>query len=179
MDWKADTPLRNDMRANPIMWVEQLKADVRLPRISRGFIEQVFAAMERTSIAIWGRRDGKLSAHFLASNRGLTLHTDPGAARYSVQLQLHNEGWMTSGVGVALRQEDPRDYPMLTPGTIILLDTHSPHQVTKDPRLPQRGPFKLTAVIDSPDEPDRDEAVAALIERLRDPPRVPRGKDAV
>jgi hypothetical protein len=177
MDWKADTPLRDDMLANPIMWTTHL-ADVRLPRISRRFIEQVFEAMERTSIAIWGRRDGKLSAHYLASKGGLTMHTDPAAARYSVQLQLANEGWFTSGVGVALRQEDPRHYPKLVPGTVILLDTHSPHQVTKDPRLPQTGPFKMTCVIDSPDEPDRDEAVAALVERIQDPPRVPRGKDA-
>ncbi len=106
---------------------------------------------------------------------GTPIHTDPAYARYSVQLQLLNQGFYTHGVDVLATGGLPTDEnPVMLPGVVVLLDTHSPHKVSRDPRLPNTGHCKMGAAVDSVDLPDWDAAVAALEAKvLRDRPMVP------
>ena len=54
------------------------------------------------------------------------MHVDPGYARYAVQIQLYNDGFVVHGL-----EDDLSKMPQFTPGLVTILDTHSPHQVPK------------------------------------------------
>jgi hypothetical protein len=165
--------LREDQRINPIVWA-RIPPDAvteRLPKIDASFFEELWGAGRSRRIKTWGHLDGPLSAHWLALRGGTTLHTDPAFSRYSCQLQLYNEGFYTHGL-----DEDPEHYPPFTKGVVALLDTHSPHRVSRDPRLPAsvKPSVKMSCAIDSVEIPDPGEAIAALLERLAiGPPTIP------
>jgi len=169
MDFKPGTPLRDDQHANPILWWTEVDTD--LPAIEPEFFTELLGAGKGKRVKTWGHTYGPLSPHYLAIRGGTTLHTDPAFARYSVQLQLYNGGYITHGV-----DDDPEHYPIFRPGVVVLLDTHSPHQVEADPRTGLTDPHKLTAAIDSVEYPDLDKALALLLNRIAAPPRVPKVK---
>ena len=91
------------------------------------------------------------------------MHHDKGYTRYSCQLTVRNDGYRLRG----LRDVE---YPKIQPGTIICLDTHSPHQLCKDLRFKKRGLWKVSIVIDSPTPMTQEEAIPLLLARAsRDP----------
>jgi hypothetical protein len=168
MDWKRGTPLALDQTANPVALVGYLgqpgMPGSPLPHFPADWTRR-FWGDEKTSrrFKTWGHPPGdKLGPHFICTRGGIGFHTDVGFARYSVHLELHNEGWWCHGV-----DENPAGKPMYVPGLVTVLDTHSPHTVTKDPRLPFTGPTKVAAAIDFEDyPPDLDAALDALIAHL-------------
>lgn len=167
MDWKPGTELRADQSENPILWWKKL--DVELPEITPEFFIELLGKGKGKRVKTWGHTYGPLSPHYLAIRGGTTLHTDPAFSRYSVQLQLFNGGYITHGIDA-----DPSHYPVFEPGVVVLLDTHSPHQVEVDPRTGLSDPNKLTAAIDSVEKPDLDRQVGLLLDRIKAPPRVPK-----
>lgn len=172
-DFKPGTELRDDQRVNPIVWARIPPPSIvdALPKISAEFFDELWGPGRSRRIKTWGHLGDKLSAHYLALRGGTTLHTDPAFARYSAQLQLYNDGWITHGV-----DEDPEHYPPFTKGVVVLLDTHSPHKVAPDPRLPsaERPSCKMSCAIDSVEEPEPAEAIALLLERIAaGPPTIP------
>jgi hypothetical protein len=165
MDWKAGTPLGPDQTNHPVEVLGHLKAEDHavLPEIDRRWCLEFWGDSKATSrFKTWGHRNGKLSAHFICARGGVPMHTDIGFARYSVHIQLYNGGYFTHGLDA-----DPQNYPLFEPGLITLLDTHSPHQVSRDPRLIKDGTSKVAAAIDFFEMPaDIPEAIGQLLEHL-------------
>ena len=89
------------------------------------------------------------------------MHTDPGATRYALQIQLHNDGFIVHGL-----EDDLAAMPLFAPGLAIVLDTWSPHQVARDLRLPQTGPNKLLVGADYAGYPNVDAELPKLIEHI-------------
>jgi hypothetical protein len=111
----------------------------------------------------FGHKDpkDKTSPHFLCTRGGTVMHTDPGFVRYALQIQLYNDGFVVHGL------EDDLDLmPLFNPGLVILLDTWSPHQVSRDRRLGKAGPNKLLIGIDFLHRPDIDTELPKLVEHI-------------
>jgi hypothetical protein len=85
--------------------------------------------------------------HWLLTRAGTPLHRDPAYARYSHQLVVRNDGNRLRGLP---RYDQPdRWHPPLRPGAMYALDTHSPHQGTRDPRMKPIGVvLKLVIALD-------------------------------
>lgn len=166
MDWKPGTPLKPDQHENPIL--EYATVRYPLPEVAPDFFERLFGPGKSRKIKTFGHTEGPLSPHYLALRGGTTLHTDPAFARYSVQLQIVNQGYYTHGL-----EENVDQYPIFAPGLCVVLDTHSPHKVVPDPRMERTGYCKLSAVIDSWEKPDFEACLFALLERIAEPPEVP------
>jgi hypothetical protein len=101
-------------------------------------------------------------AHFLATRSGTPMHTDPAYHRYALQLQLYNEGFVVHGL-----EDEISDMPLFVPGLVVLLDTWSPHRVSRDPRMPNTGPNKLLVGSDFADIPDLHVELPLILEHLR------------
>lgn len=97
----------------------------------------------------------KKSAHLIAVRSGTTLHIDPAYTRYTHQLILRNDGYYLHGIDETL--------PGIPygPGTMFCCDTHSPHKLSRDPRL-TAGMFYVALAVDSDRAMTPDEAWAAL-----------------
>jgi hypothetical protein len=166
--WIAGTPLRPDQTAHALLWHERLE--------NLGYGKLVLELEDGWFDALWGdkkssrrlRSFGQLnpedhgSPHFLATRGGLPMHTDPAYARYALQIQLVNQGWVVHGL-----EDKIEDMPLFTPGLVNILDTWSPHIVPRDPRLPQVGNSKLLAGMDFREMPDVERELPKLIEHLR------------
>jgi hypothetical protein len=133
-----DYELKADQLDDPILWI------VTISESARSLIDEIDlsdAAMERY---LGGGGSMKLKSfghdsdgiHFLLTRKGTAVHTDPAYARYSHQLVLRNDGNRLRGL--PRLDHGPDHYPMLVPGTMYCLDTHSPHQGTEDPRFTKR-----------------------------------------
>jgi hypothetical protein len=84
------------------------------------------------------------SVHWLLTRGGTPLHTDPAYARYSHQLVVRNDGNRLRG----LPRYD-QQHPVLRPGVMYALDTHSPHQGLPDERMdPPPVVVKLAVAVD-------------------------------
>jgi hypothetical protein len=159
--------LKPGMTAHPILYhatLEQLGyAGVELPRVAPDFFLKLWGDDKSTRrIKTWGHDGDKLSAHWISTRGGTPMHVDPGYARYAVQMQLYNQGFVLVGVGDSISR-----MPLFTPGLVTILDTHSPHQVTRDPRLPNTGNSKLAVAVDSVEMPDPLQALPAILEKIR------------
>jgi hypothetical protein len=175
MDWKPGTPLTDGQKVDPVEvigYLDELRpqviSDVQpLPvmlGIDASWPTRLWGDTKTTRrFKTWGHKDGdKLGAHFICTRGGIGFHTDPGFVRYSVHLELYNEGWWTHGV-----DENPDGKAMYVPGLVTVLDTWSPHTVTKDPRLTYLGPSKVAAAIDFKDYPESvPDAIDALLDHL-------------
>jgi hypothetical protein len=167
--WK-EAPLRPDQTGHPVLWHDTLDALgygrlTELPTLDAAWFEAVWGDGKATTrLTKWGHKDkrDRLSPHFLCSRGGLPLHTDPGYGRYCLQVQLSNPGgFVVHGIA-----DDIGAMPLFLPGLVILLDTWSPHAVSRDPRLPYRGPSKLLVGIDFAQPPDVAAEIPKLVEHI-------------
>jgi hypothetical protein len=165
MDYKKGTPLTADQTDQPARLVEYIRPDTidAWPKIDGRWCLELWGDPKTTSrFKTWGHVNGKLSAHFIIVRNGIKLHTDPGFARYSVHMELYNQGWWTHGL-----DDDPTGKPLYMPGLVTVLDTYSPHAVTRDPRMPANGLNKVAAAIDFIEYPASiDGAVKELLDAL-------------
>jgi hypothetical protein len=98
------------------------------------------------------------SVHWLLTRGGTPLHTDPAYARYSHQLVVRNDGNRLRGL-----PRFDQEHPILRPGLMYCLDTHSPHQGLPDPRmLPPKVVIKLVVAVDSDRLMQAEEALPLL-----------------
>jgi hypothetical protein len=166
MNWKQSdtlTALQSGSPVEPIGRIEDLRPDVVLPALDHRWCLEFWGDNKTTSrFKTWGHANGdKLGAHFICARGGTAMHTDPGFARYSVHLQLYNGGWVCHGL------DGIEDVMPCEPGVVSVLDTWSPHRVSRDPRVPKRSPSKVAAAIDFIDYPeDVPAALDALIAHL-------------
>jgi hypothetical protein len=167
MDWKRGDPLRADQTGHPVEVIgrlEDLRPEAALPHLDHRWALEFWGDNKVTSrLKSWAHRDGdKLAAHFIAVRGGVGFHTDPGFVRYSVHLELFNGGWWTHGL-----EDQISDAPLFTPGLVSVLDTWSPHRVSRDERMLRTSPTKMAAAIDFVDYPPSVmDALDALIDHL-------------
>jgi len=171
MDWKKGTPLGEDQTGHAVIWTGTLAElgykHVKLPTLSPGFYQRLWGDTKDTRrIKLWGHLDPdakpqSTSPHFLCSRGGAPHHTDPGFTRYALQIQLHNQGWVVHGL-----DDTPSDMPLFAPGLVIILDTWSPHAVSKDPRLELKGPNKLLVGFDAAEMPDVRRDLRKLVNHI-------------
>lgn len=141
MNVPRTTTLRPDQQAWPILWSEA-RGPLTVPDAGDVWVVPHFgtAIVKSSRLVMWGHDD--LGTFYIACRGGTALHTDPGYIRYSHQLIIRNDGWRLHGMEVR-----PSSDPLMV-GTFYCLDTHSPHQVAKDPRL-GTGLYWLALVIDN------------------------------
>ena len=162
--WNRDTPLKDGMRPNPVVQVQQIDLDA-LGVFTPSEL-QLMKVFEGTSshLQTWGRSKdaaGKIikenDAHWICVKQGIYMHTDTGYPRYTYQLKLRvDEGTYTVGV-------NGERTPLLR-GTFYTLDTHSPHQIIVDT---PGSLWNASASIDSKELLDPSIVLPQLIEYAR------------
>ena len=158
---RPDVALSDDWAAMPVLWMVRAKR-----RIYGDYGDETLARFLPPGRGIKLRSFGHDAdgVHWLITRAGTPLHHDPAYARYSHQLVLRNDGNRIRG----LPRYDERDrwHPPLVPGMMYALDTHSPHQGTKDPRMRPPGVvLKLVIAVDR-DELLTPEQAYPLLARL-------------
>lgn len=162
---KEGLVLRPDQRAYPVLWVSKPRNVLRGPPVSDAVMERIFDMSKNTKqLRSWGH--DPTGAHWLATKGGTALHTDPAYTRYTHHLVLRNDGFYLHGVN------EGRHLPTLAVGSMLCLDTWSPHKLVRDPRLAKPGVqpvFKLAIAVDR-DKPilNPDDVWALLAPRLLD-----------
>jgi hypothetical protein len=168
MKWKGGA-LRADQTGHPILWHDTLDALgygdlIALPELDTEWFDAFWGDKKLLhGLRTWGHKDksDKTSPHFLCTRDGLGFHTDPGSRRYCLQIQLVNQGFVVHGL-----EDDINQMPLFTPGLVILLDSWSPHAVSRDPRIPQLGPNKLLITMDFPKQPDLAAELPKVVEHI-------------
>jgi hypothetical protein len=140
---RPDVALAEGQNAMPLLWTVQtpVSPDPWL------YPDAALAALlpPGRGIALRSFGHDRDSVHWLLTRAGTPLHRDPAYARYSYQLVLRNDGNRLRG----LPRYD-QEHPVLRPGVMYCLDTHSPHQGLPDPRMdPPKVVLKLAAAVDS------------------------------
>ena len=158
---KADphAPLRPDQVPVPIRWWVRSPVEA-VPPAPDTTLEAAFGGPTRSrKLRSWGHDpDG---VHWLATVNGTILHTDPAYRRYTFHLVVRNDGWRIRGIS-------DEHHPPMTPGALYCLDTHSPHAVVRDDRLPWTPPgYKLQIALDA-DEILTAQEVWPLLRRYLD-----------
>lgn len=165
MNWKPGTPLRADQTELPILWWEFRDLPEALPDLSDEVFLRLFGGGRNQRIKTWGHDAN--GVHWLSTRNGTPMHTDPAYARYTHHLTMRNDAFRLHGLAAEV------DYPVLVPGVMLCLDTHSPHQVSPDPRLAAQAKllgtgFKIALAVDSPEPIEPEIAWTLLSSRLSD-----------
>jgi hypothetical protein len=167
MDWKLGTPLNTEQTAHALMWhgrVEDFGYAGPLPQRDNEWFERFWGDGKSNSrrLRTFGHvTKNRANAHFLCTRSGLGWHTDPGSTRYALQIQLINHGFVVHGL-----EDDIAAMPLFTPGLVTLLDAWSPHEVARDPRLPQIGLNKLLVGADFKEVPDINREIRPLLDLI-------------
>lgn len=165
-DVPKDHVMRPDQRPMPIVW---MVGPVRLPLVpdvSDAALELVFGPGTSRRLKSWGHDDE--GVHWLSTRSGTSMHTDVAYSRYTHHLLLRNDGYRLRG------WVDAERHPVLVPGMMYCLDTHSPHQVVPDDRMePETGRpvYKVQVAVDRDEPLTQAEAWGLMARRLRDDPK--------
>jgi hypothetical protein len=162
MNLPPDVVLRPDQVREAILWRAHLPAQP-VPRADDGVLAPRFGTGTSRRIQTWGH-DAQ-TVHWIGVRGGLPLHWDPGSTRYSYQWIVRNDGWRVHGLA-----DDPTVPPMAA-GTFYLLDSHSPHKVSRDPRL-GGGAYYVALVYDVPAPLARPQAAWTIMQGRRFDPTV-------
>lgn len=169
MEWKKGRALAADQTAHSVLWHSTLDAEgwgdvVALPELMPCWFRAFWGDDKTTKrLQVFGHEDpsDRTSPHFLCTRGGTPMHVDPAYARYCLQVQLYNQGFVVHGL-----EDDISAMPLFLPGLVILLDTWSPHAVSRDPRLPQLGPNKLLVGSDFVTRPDISAELPKLVAHI-------------
>lgn len=150
MHWKDGSRLRPGMRSFPVLDSTSVEIDgITVP--SEEDLRKLFPTNAQR-LQTWGRLSGLKNGtdpHWIGGYKETDMHTDPGYPRYTHHLVLRSDP------GIVLRGLDDRSLP-ISPGTVHVLDTHSPHQLhATDPEarwyvavsIDSKGPFTIESVI--------------------------------
>lgn len=164
MDWKDTDVLKDWMRDDPVLWMEDRPLP-QVPDVSDAVFQAIWGRGKAMRLKTWAH--DPIGVHYLASRSGTPMHRDPKYKRYTHHLTLRNDGFYLHGVGT-----DFEHYPLLKAGTMLCLDTHSPHKVSYDPRLEDTMVntlgVKIVLALDSDEPLTPDEVYPMLITRLGD-----------
>lgn len=162
---KADYELGEDEAPWPILWIAPPVPDLEFPDLSNETLELVFGPGKDHRLKSWGHDDD--GVHWLTTRRGAPLHVDHVYTRYTHHLILRNDGWRLRG----LSDDNPELYPPMVPGTMYCMDTHSPHGVVADLRMPQpeHPRYKVQLVVDRDEPLSPDDAWDLLLPSVNRP----------
>lgn len=151
-----DHQLREGDRVNPLLWLHQPPPGWRTRvRTDDRTLAKIIPGSGR-ALKSWGHNEA--GVHWLATRGGTGLHDDRAYLRYTHQLVLRNDGNRIRGLP---EHDDPESWhPIMVPGTLYCLDTHSPHQGLSDTRV--QGPpgiARVKVVI----AVDREEPLAPVV----------------
>jgi|SRR5215469_772185 len=148
-----DHQLTGTERREPLLWCSDIPA-------ARAWIAEEFDTSDEAMWAVLGQGNARAlksfghdsdGVHYLLLRGGTGLHTDTAYTRYTHQLVLRNDGTRIRGLE---RYEGSRQdwHPLMRPGVMYCLDTHSPHIGLPDPRMdcPRRGYMKAVIAVDRP-----------------------------
>lgn len=157
----VDHVLQPGQSARPLIWVEAPRAVARFPACDDEIMDKAMGSRAK-AFRTWGHDER--GVHWLCTQRGVQLHTDPAYTRYTHHLVIRNDGWMLVGTDGSHR------HVYLEPGAMLCLDTHSPHALVLDPRRPTPEPrLKLALIVDATRPLTPDEAWSFMAPRLADP----------
>lgn len=180
-DWKHYHQLGPHQSPRPILWQHRWEdfSDLELPEITNEDMHVIQGDGTAQRVFTYGhakgnKRDGT-DPHFITTRTSYQLHTDTGFVRFTHQVVLRNDGFLVGGLAVAAALQDAAaggklTLPVAQPvGSMYCLDTHSPHGVFRDDRLPQAGIYKLQAVVDADHPLTPEQVVKALTPLLSEP----------
>lgn len=119
MNWKWEKPIENWQHANPVLHqIWHVK--------NHGFVwNEEEARQVLTSkghqLKTWGGAQSTQEPHWIGVTKSTPLHTDPRYARYTWHLILKVDNFGLRGIN--------KEEVKLEDNMLILLDTHSPHQL--------------------------------------------------
>jgi len=136
--------LQPEDRPNPVVWYRRTRLTGHAVDVSDEVMRAHFGDGKGKKIKSFGHDPG--GVHFLLTRDGTIVHTDKAYTRFTHQLVLRNDGNRLRG----LARYDGGEHtwhPPLVVGSMYCLDTHSPHQGLKDPRMNPGPPPIYKAVI--------------------------------
>ena len=119
MNVKWDIELKEWQNSNPVLYIEKNILDFKYE-----FSEDEFNAVldkKGHQLKTWGDADSTSEPHWIGVKKQTPLHTDPRYPRYTWHLILKVDNFSLRG----LDKEEVK----LEDNMLILLDTHSPHQL--------------------------------------------------
>lgn len=139
MNQDRDAPLEPWQFAVPVRWF--VRSPATFTHVPDEALTPAFGPGTSRKIKSWAHEDD--GVHWLATRGGTPYHTDPNYLRFTHHLLVRNDGWR-------IRGKDDEYHPVMRPGCMYCLDTHSPHEVVRDDRLVFEKPgFKLQIAVDS------------------------------
>jgi hypothetical protein len=158
----AERELQPGENLDPVLWTcdTPWSGEASPVDCSDAIVDRYLGEGSGSAIKSFGH-DPITGVHFLLTRRGTVVHTDKAYLRYSHQLVLRNDGNRLRGLP---RHDDEASWhPMLVPGTLYCLDTHSPHQGLADPRFADRGRgVKVVLAVDRDVPLDPDQAMQLI-----------------
>ena len=159
--------LQPDDRPNPVVWYVRTQVLEHGVDVGDEVMRHHFGTGRGKRIKSFGHDPE--GVHFLLTRDGTIVHTDKAYTRFTHQLVLRNDGNRLRGLA---RLDGPEHtwHPPLTVGSMYCLDTHSPHQGLKDPRLnPGPSPiYKAVIAVDRDEWLPPPEAWRLLLRLLPD-----------
>ena len=119
MNAKYDTPLKGNQIPNPVLYTQHVPLPEGCWVPTKEDMRNVFGGDGKYIKTVGSRGSSMEGAHYLAVQKGVSLHTDPGFPRYTHQLVVHSDGYNVHG-------KNKVGTPLIR-GTFFLMDTHSPH----------------------------------------------------
>jgi hypothetical protein len=119
MNVKWDIQLKDWQLGNPVMEVHRNIDGVNF-EFDEAKVREVLVAKGH-QLKTWGGSDSTSEPHWIGVTKQTPLHTDPRYPRYTWHLIVKVDNFVLRGVNL---EEVPLEDNM-----IILLDTHSPHQL--------------------------------------------------
>jgi hypothetical protein len=161
--WGENDQLGPGQSPMPIVW-QQAWPD-ELDDVTDDDMVQIQGEGKASRVYTYGHQGSRANGrhpHYISTRTGYPLHVDVGFVRFTHQVVLRNDGFMVCGLAGTTKHPQPK-------GTVYCLDTHSPHQVIRDTRLPQVGLYKLQAAVDADRPLTLAEVQEALAKLLAEP----------
>ena len=119
MNVNWDITLRFDQRANPVILVQKDVEGYDFTFDESKILKALTGKGHQ--LKTWGNADTTSEPHWIAVKKATPLHTDPRYPRYTWHLILYVDNFGLRGIDKVETK--------LEAGDLILLDTHSPHQL--------------------------------------------------
>lgn len=151
MNVKWDYELKEWQNSNPVLYIEK-----NVLSYSYEFNEDEFNAVldkKGHQLKTWGNADSTSEPHWIGVKKQTPLHTDPRYPRYTWHLILRVDNFALRGID--------KEEVVLEDNMLILLDTHSPHQLLS---LSKDALYYFAVSIDSKEIMSKSKAKEKLIE---------------
>lgn len=150
---KWDMVLGKDQLPNPVVRSKVIDLPDTIGRYPE-MLETMFPSNNH-SLKTWGRTPGvtEMDPHWIGVRKPTPLHTDKAYPRWTHQIMVNVDA------GFVLRGLNKVELP-LQRGTYFVLDTHSPHQLWAESKVPQ---WYLALSVDTKQDEVPDKEIITLL----------------